>query len=182
MKGETEGIRFNQLLEMAKTLIDPKISPPTLIRHLKYLQTKRIVKRKVKGSQNVVYSLDSQAPILTKEDIEFTKQFDKEQTKKLSAMKLERVIDFGANLSLMSELEAMIIFLERQLPKANQEKLMMKMEMRKSSYRYFFELALEAMKGRPEIEYKAAVIELKKRIAELRKASLNRVTEVNVNV
>jgi DNA-binding HxlR family transcriptional regulator len=67
-----EPIRFNELYKSLNSA-NYKISRPTLIAHLKHLQKRKIIKKRIGGTQNVSYSVDYS----TVKNLQFHKDFSK---------------------------------------------------------------------------------------------------------
>jgi len=148
-------------------MIDPKFSSPTLNRHLKYLKKGKYVKKTRKRKQFVVYSLDTDSPLITKDDIEFVSRWYKDHDERFSAMSLEEIVHNMLIISRLLELEMIKIWLQRLLSKQNPEFLTFRATYLETFYKQFGRLLQEASKDKTT-EYGAVLSQIEHEIEYLK--------------
>ena len=162
-----EGVRFNQLLKFARRVMNSKIAAPTLIRHLKYLVGAGIVKRTQKSKQNIVYSLTSENPLISREDIELAAKWYRNYMEGFGSLTLRKIVQSILRLSQLLELEMIKIYLQKTFTNVKPESLVFKAEFIKLYYREYGTMLMEAARDK-KAEYRGVMNLLEKEIGDMR--------------
>lgn len=163
----SEGVRFNQLLKFARRVMNSKIAAPTLIRHLKYLVGAGIVKRTRKSKQNIVYSLTSENPLISREDIELAAKWYRNYMEGFGSLTLRKIVQSILRLSQLLELEMIKIYLQKTFTNVKPESLVFKAEFIKLYYREYGTMLMEAARDK-KAEYRGVMNLLEKEIGDMR--------------
>lgn len=162
------GIRSNQLLRLVRDLIDPNMAPPTLYRHLKYLQKGRILKRRKKGAQNIIYYLNPASPLLEEDEFRFHKKLAIEY-ERFKSFSLKLIVTNLLILARMHTLETARFILKMEMETSSERRTSIKFakQIMDSFYRQYFMLLYEAMKEK-ESQYKEVMSFLEQEITDMR--------------
>lgn len=161
------GLRFNRLLQLGRKYISQDLSAPTLIRHLKPLRKKGVVTRTQKAKQTVVYALNSENPMFSKEEVELTQRMDEEIVKKLSACSLDDLIDLTLCRGMMREVDRNIALLESALDRDKPERLAYRLLIRNGFHKVWEDLIDTSLNQLETTEKERAIMNYKKRYEEL---------------
>jgi DNA-binding transcriptional ArsR family regulator len=178
---EKRGLRFLELFNLCKKLIDSKMSHTTLLRHLEPLQHSNMISKSIEGKQKVVYYLSREtfsSMAFSKEELEPLLLETSSKIELFRSLKLEFLLGWLVEFELLSQLHTQKLILENLCSNKSPEIASFQLEISKQIMSSLELPALEAMKGRTKQEYEEALAHHKEQIVNAKK-TFGLIEEVN---
>jgi hypothetical protein len=162
---EKKAIRFNQLERLTG------LATQTFYNHIQQLVKIKIVKEKRKGKENRSFFLDLSvnSQIISDEKAKDALKLASQHNEVYRTWTSNQIIAVLTDLSALLELQVTKIWLQNQLPNANEEKLQMEARIAGAFINIYRILLRDAMKNRSNQWLKEAIASLDGKIADLKK-------------